>query len=142
MPGKCVRKTILDIVLDPTVGHEAKKPRPCLVIQNDIGNRYSPLTIVAVLIGGEHVTKDLPINIRIPKGEGGLVKVSVVMCNQLRTVDEQRFGKTYGQALPDTMKRVDAALRISLGLNSTPSRWSRPSLVRRIPAFLASNRAA
>ena len=120
MPGKCVRGTILEIVLDPTIGHEAKKTRPCLVIQNNIGNKYSPLTIVAVITGGEHVTKDLPIVVRIPKGEGGLVKDSVVMCNQLRTVDEQRFGKIYGQASPHTMKRVDAALRISLALNSVP----------------------
>lgn len=119
MPGKCVRGTILDIVLDPTVGHEAKKTRPCLVVQNDIGNKYSPLTIVAVIIGGEHVTKDLPIVVRVPKGEGGLLKESVVMCNQLRTVDEQRFGKIYGQASSETMKRVDAALRISLALNPT-----------------------
>src|SRR5580658_6672987 len=101
MPGKCVRGTILDIVLDPTVGHEAKKTRPCLVIQNDIGNKYSPLTIVAVVIGGEHVTKDLPISVRIPEGGAGLVKESVVMCNQIRTVDEQRFGKIYGQVSPE-----------------------------------------
>ncbi len=119
MPGKCVRGTILDIVLDPTVGHEGKKTRPCLVIQNDIGNKYSPLTMVVVVIGGEHVTKDLPINVRIPEGGGGLVKESVVMCNQIRTVDEQRFGKIYGQVSPEIMKRVDAALRISLGLSAT-----------------------
>ena len=56
------------------------------------------------------------------------------------------FWRQEGDSLPprtvELLKRVDAALRISLGLNSTPSRWSRPSLVRRIPAFLASNRAA
>jgi len=53
MPGKCVRGTVLDIRLDPTLGHEQRKTRPCVVIQNDIGNRYSPTTIVAVITGAE-----------------------------------------------------------------------------------------
>src|ERR1039458_4516154 len=51
MPGKCVRGDILDITLDPTVGHEIKKTRPCLVVQNDIGNRFSARTVVVPLEG-------------------------------------------------------------------------------------------
>ncbi|HVP49482.1 MAG TPA: type II toxin-antitoxin system PemK/MazF family toxin [Bryobacteraceae bacterium] len=116
MPGKCVRGTVLNINLDPTVGHEQAKTRPCVVIQNDVGNQYSPTTIVAVITGAENIKKAFPIHVPIPKGEGGLTKESVVLCSQIRTVDEIRFGKILGQLNPSIMKRIDAALRISLQL--------------------------
>ena len=116
MPGKCVRGDILDITLDPAVGHEIKKTRPCLVVQNDIGNRFSAMTVVVPLEGAEHVAKVYPITVLIPKGEGGLMKDSVAMCNQIRSVDEARFGKTRGHVSPGTMGKIDQALKISLGL--------------------------
>ena len=116
MPGKCVRGTVLEINLDPTIGHEIKKSRPCVVIQNDTGNRYSPLTIVAAIEGAEHVKKLYPVNVYVPKGDGGLLKDSVVLCNQIRTVDELRFGRVYGTLSGSTMAEVDRALRISLAL--------------------------
>ena len=116
MPGKCARGTVLEINLDPTVCHEIKKSRPCVVIQNDIGNKYSPLTIVAAIEGAEHVKKLYPVNVRVPKGDGGLLKDSVVLCNQIRTVDELRFGKVYGSLSNSTMEQIDRALRISLAL--------------------------
>jgi mRNA interferase MazF len=116
MPGKCVRGDILDITLDPTVGHEIKKTRPCLVVQNDIGNRFSAMTVVVPLEGAEHVAKVHPIAVLIPKGEGGLMKDSVALCNQIRSVDETRFGKTHGHVSPGTMAQIDQALKISLGL--------------------------
>ncbi len=116
MPGKCVRGTVLEVNLDPTVGHEIKKTRPCVVIQNDTGNKYSPLTVVAAIQGAEHVPKLYPVNVFVQKGEGGLTKDSVVLCNQLRTVDEIRFGKVYGRLSDTTMEQVDKALRISLAL--------------------------
>ncbi len=116
MPGKCVRGTVLEINLDPTVGHEIKKSRPCVVIQNDIGNRYSPITIVAAIEGAEHIKREYPVDVRVPKGEGGLEKESVVLGNQIRSVDETRFGRIYGQFSNTTMERIDQALRISLAL--------------------------
>ena len=116
MPGKCLRGAILDINLDPTVGHEIKKTRPCLVVQNDVGNRFSAMTIVVPVEGAEHVAKLYPINVLIPKGEGGLTKDSVALCNQIRSVDERRFGKTHGHVSPGTMAKIDQALKISLGL--------------------------
>jgi mRNA interferase MazF len=57
-----------------------------------------------------------PVNVLVPKGEAGLQKDSVVLCEQIRTVDESRFGKVHGQLRPATMKKIDAALRISLAL--------------------------
>jgi mRNA interferase MazF len=116
VPGKCIRGAILEINLDPTVGHEIKKSRPCLVVQNDVGNRFSPMTVVVPVEGAEHVPKLYPINVLIPKGEGGLRKDSVALCNQIRSVDEIRFGKTYGHVSPATMSKVDQALKISLAL--------------------------
>lgn len=86
------------------------------MVQNDIGNKYSPMTIVIAIEGAEHVKKLYPVNVFIPKGEGGLTKDSVALCNQIRTVDELRFGKTYGVVSPRTMKKVDEALKISLAL--------------------------
>jgi mRNA interferase MazF len=107
---------VIEINLDPTVGYEIRKSRPCVVIQNDVGNAYSPLTIVAALEGAEHVPKLYPVNVLVKKGEAGLAKDSVVLCNQLRTVDEQRFGKIYGKLSGPTMRKIDRALRISLAL--------------------------
>ena len=85
-------------------------------MQNDIGNRYSPVTTVVPVEGAEHVPKLYPTNVPIPKGEAGLLKDSVALCNQIRCVDEGRFGKTYGHVSADTMSKVDQALKISLGL--------------------------
>lgn len=116
MPGRCVRGTVVEINLDPTLGHERTKKRPCVVIQNDIGNKYSPTTIVAVITGAENIKRSFPVNVPVPAGEAGLKKESVVLCGQIRTVDETRFGKVYGQMSSSTMRKVDAALRISLGL--------------------------
>lgn len=100
---------------EPTVGHEMKKTRPALVIQNDIGNRYSPVTIVAAITsstGG----KTYPTEVTVPRGEAGLAADSVILLNQIRTVDKQRLVKRLGRAQPETMDRVDFALAVSLGL--------------------------
>jgi len=116
MPGKCVRGAVVEVNLDPVVGHETAKRRPCVVIQNDIGNAASHLTIVAVITGAENVRRLYPVNVGVSKGDGGLTKDSVVLCNQLRTVDELRFGRILGKLSDATMQRVDQALRISLAL--------------------------
>lgn len=116
MPGRCSRGTILQITLDPTAGHEIKMSRPCLVVQNDIGNKYSPITVVVPIEGAEHVPKIYPVNVFIPNGEGGLERDSVALCNQIRCVDEVRFGKVYGVVSRETMEKVELAIKISLDL--------------------------
>ena len=116
MPGRCVRGAVVELNLDPVVGSEANKTRPCVVIQNDIGNRYSPILIVAAITGAENVPRKYPVDVQVPKGEGGLVKDSVVQCNQIRSVDEKRLVRTLGQLRPATMAKVDVALKISLAL--------------------------
>jgi mRNA interferase MazF len=116
VPGKCVRGAVLSINLDPTVGHEVNKTRPCVVIQNDIGNKFSPTIVVAAITDAEHIGKPYPVNVPVQKGEGGLSKASVVLCNQIRSVDESRITGTLGRLSDETMKRIDTALRISLAL--------------------------
>ncbi len=116
MPGKCVRGAVVEVNLDPVVGSEANKIRPCVVVQNNVGNRFSPIVIVAAIAGAENVPRQYPVDVRVPKGEGGLTKDSVVQCNQIRSVDEKRLLRTLGQLRPATLARVDTALRISLAL--------------------------
>jgi mRNA interferase MazF len=116
MPGICSRGTVLEVNLDPIIGSEANKIRPCVVVQNDIGNRYSPITIVAAITGAENVARIYPADVPVSRGEGGLSKDSVVQCNQIRSVDEKRFVRTLGRLSTQTMEKVDKALRISLSL--------------------------
>ncbi len=116
MPGKCVRGAVVEVNLDPVVGSEANQTRPYVVIQNDAGNRFSPIVIVAAITGAENVPRQYPVDVPIAKGEGGLAKDSVVQCNQLRSVDERRLVRTSGQLRPSTMTKVDKALKISLAL--------------------------
>ena len=110
------RGTVVEVRLDPTKGHEVSKKRPCVVVQNDLGNRTSPITVVAAIVGAEHLVRVTAIDVVVPRGEGGLLKDSVVKCDHLRSIDELRIGRTFGQLRPETMRRVDAALRISLEL--------------------------
>lgn len=71
---------------------------------------------MAAITGAENVPKPYPVDVPVPKGEAGLVKDSVVQCNQIRPVDEKRLVRTLGQLGPATMAKVDKALKISLAL--------------------------
>ncbi|MEK7093800.1 MAG: type II toxin-antitoxin system PemK/MazF family toxin [Patescibacteria group bacterium] len=100
---------------DPTRGAEIKKTRPALILQNDIANRFSAITIVAAITS--HVEPPFyPTEVMIPKGEAGLTTHSVVLLNQIRSIDKLRLVKRLGTVKPGTMARVDKALVISLGL--------------------------
>ncbi len=111
------RGDIFLVNFDPTLGAEIQKTRPALVVQNDVANRYSPITIVAAITS--HVTDTLyPTEVLIPAPEGGLARDSVVLLNQIRSIDQQRLLKRLGSAAHPTMRAVDMALRISLDLTS------------------------
>lgn len=100
---------------DPTVGSEIKKTRPAVVLQNDIGNRYSAVTIVAAI--SAQTDKDLyPTEVLIKASEGGLDKSSVVLLNQIRTIDKTRLVSRVGTLTEGTMSVVDHAVLVSLGL--------------------------
>ena len=101
--------------LEPTRGAEFQKTRPALIIQNDIGNGASPLTIVAP-ISSKFSLPTYPIQTRVDAPEGGLTENSVVLLNQIRSIDKSRLVKRLGRFTPITMQSVDVAIRISLGL--------------------------
>ncbi|MBI4481321.1 MAG: type II toxin-antitoxin system PemK/MazF family toxin [Acidobacteria bacterium] len=103
------------VSFDPTLGTEIKKRRPALILQNDIANRYSPITIVAA-ITSQVRDPGRPTNVPVNAPEGGLSSDSVVLLNQIRSVDKRRLGKRLGRLRPETMEHVDRALQISLGL--------------------------
>jgi mRNA interferase MazF len=110
------RGDVFLVSFDPTVGHEIKKTRPALVIQNDIGNRYSSLTIVAA-ITSKISTVLHPVEVIIqPSRSNGLEVLSAIRLDQVRTVDKLRFIKRLGSAGHSTMLKVDEAIKISLGL--------------------------
>jgi len=114
MARQCQRGDIFTVDFEPVRGHEQGKVRPALVIQNDIGNQYSPTTIVAAITSGERARYDVNVEIKAP--EGGLIRDSLVLLNQIRTVDKPRLGRCWGHLSEETMVRVDEALKISVGL--------------------------
>ena len=102
--------------LEPIIGSEQGGIRPVLIIQNEISNKYSPVTIIAA-ITSRNFEKDYPTNVFISKKESGLEKDSTIMLNQLRTIDKNRIIKRIGSLDNFIMKRVNMALKISLELN-------------------------
>jgi len=114
MFGKCFRGMVVDVELDPVVGHEQGKRRPCVVVQNDTGNQYSPTTIIAPVTGAEHVRRLSPVHVLLEQGDGGLKKRSVVLCDQIRTVDQRRLRTVHGKISDALIERVNEALRVSL----------------------------
>ena len=102
--------------LEQTKGSEQRGIRPVLIIQNDISNKHSPVTIIAA-ITSKIFEKEYPTNIFISKDESGLDKDSTIMLNQIRTIDNSRLIKKIGLLDNFTMNNVDRALKISLSLD-------------------------
>lgn len=103
--------------LNPVVGSEQGGLRPVLVIQNDRGNRYSPTVIIAAITAATQKA-ELPTHIHVTPEESGLHKPSIVLLEQIRTLDKHRLRERAGQITPADQKRVDQALDVSLGLTS------------------------
>ena len=108
------RGEIYLVSFDPTVGAEIQKTRPAVIVQNDIGNQYSPLTIVAAITS--NVLRRGPTSVFVRASEGGLAVDSVVLLNQLRTIDKRRLGKRLGALHREVMTQIDQAIMISLAL--------------------------
>jgi mRNA interferase MazF len=101
--------------LNPVLGSEQGGQRPVLIIQNDVGNMYSPTTIVAAITSRIKRAK-LPTHIELCASRFHLEKDSVILLEQLRTVDKQRLMEKITQLDEETMLKVDQAIEISLGL--------------------------
>ena len=103
--------------LSPVIGSEQGGMRPVLIVQNDVGNRYSP-TVIAAAITSQHEKSKLPTHIDISAECCGLSKDSVVLLEQVRTIDKQRLKERMGAVDSSAMNRVDKALSVSFGLGT------------------------
>ena len=108
------RGEIYLVSFDPALGAEIQKTRPVLILQNDIGNLHSPVTIVAAITS--NVRRLGPTSVLVKAPEGGLDVDSIVLLNQIRTVDKRRLVKRLGVLRGATLKQVDQAIMISLAL--------------------------
>ena len=104
--------------LSPVVGSEQGGVRPVLIIQNDVGNKYSPTVIAAAITSQRDKTK-LPTHISVNADGWGLAKDSIVLLEQVRTIDKQRLKEKMGTLDTGSMGLVDKALSVSFGLGST-----------------------
>ena len=103
--------------LSPVIGSEQGGIRPVIIIQNDIGNKYSPTVIVAAITSQINKAK-LPTHVEISSEEYGLNRDSVVLLEQIRTLDKKRLKEKIGHMTEADMKKVDKSLAYSLTVNS------------------------
>ena len=103
--------------LSPVVGSEQGGLRPVLIIQNDVGNRYSP-TVIAAAITSQMGKAELPTHIELTSRTTGLNRDSVILLEQIRTIDKSRLRERMGKLDKGTMSAVDSALAVSFGLGS------------------------
>ena len=101
--------------LSPVIGSEQGGLRPVLIVQNDIGNRYSP-TVIAAAITSKMGKNKLPTHIDISAPDVGLAKDSVILLEQIRTLDKQRLKEKMGHLDDATMRVVNNAIQVSFGL--------------------------
>ena len=101
--------------LSPVVGSEQGGVRPILIIQNDVGNKYSP-TVIAAAITSKLDKSRLPTHIEVNASSYGLEKDSVILLEQIRTLDKQRLKEKMGHLDTDSMNKVNRALTVSFGL--------------------------
>lgn len=109
------RGDIYLVNFDPTVGAEIQKTRPALILQNDIGNRTSDITIVAA-VSSQLKGKRYPFEVIVPTAQGGLTADSRILLNHIRSVDKRRLVRRLGSMSPERMREVERALLISFGI--------------------------
>lgn len=102
--------------LSPVIGSEQGGIRPVLIVQNDVGNKYSP-TVIAAAITSKKFKTQLPTHISVQADECGLAKDSIVLLEQVRTLDKQRLRERMGSLDEFEMSKINQALQVSFGLN-------------------------
>ncbi|MGN0519091.1 MAG: type II toxin-antitoxin system PemK/MazF family toxin [Acutalibacteraceae bacterium] len=107
--------------LSPVVGSEQGGVRPVLIVQNDVGNRFSP-TVIAAAITSQQAKANLPTHIQLGTDTSGLSKNSVVLLEQIRTIDKKRLKEKMGYLDETSMNRVNQAISISFGLGNDDNR--------------------
>ena len=101
--------------LSPVVGSEQGGVRPVLIVQNDVGNKFSP-TVIAAAITSQRDKTNLPTHIKVDADGCGLAKDSIVLLEQVRTIDKQRLKEKMGSLDMGAMNKIDKALSVSFGL--------------------------
>ena len=117
--------------LSPVIGSEQGGLRPVLIVQNDIGNRYSP-TVIAAAITSRMSKAKLPTHIDIYAGEVGLAKDSVILLEQIRTLDKRRLKEKMGHLDDEVMNHVNTAIAISFGLGTPEEDFAARSMMQQI----------
>ena len=113
---KIERGDVVLVDFEPVKGSEQGKIRPALIMQNNILNKYSPTTIVAPLTSKIY-KEEYPTNVEVSKRESNLDKDSTILLNQIRTIDKSRIIKSLTNLDGYVMKKVEMAIKVSLGLN-------------------------
>lgn len=103
--------------LSPVIGSEQGGIRPVLIVQNDVGNKFSP-TVIAAAITSRRTKTNLPTHIRVNADGCGLAKDSIVLLEQVRTLDKRRLREHMGNLVEFDMDRIDKALSVSFGLTT------------------------
>ena len=131
--------------LSPVVGSEQGGMRPVLIIQNDIGNKYSP-TVIAAAITSRMGNAKQPTHIDVYAARAGLSRDSVVLLEQLRTLDKRRLKEKMGHLDEEMMREIDTAIAVSLGLlphSARPAeRTAAPHTAQPEPAYVSTVPAA
>ena len=120
--------------LSPVIGSEQGGLRPVLIIQNDIGNRYSPTVIAAAITSRMSKTR-LPTHIDIYADEVGLAKDSVILLEQIRTLDKRRLKEKMGHLDEVTMDHVNTAIAISFGLGTPREDAANRAMMQRVSTY-------
>lgn len=114
MTASIKRGEVYLVNFDPSVGAEAQKTRPALVVSNDINNAHSPIISIAPI--SSNISRIYSFEVEIPSGNGGFKKRSKIMINQTRAVDKTRLIKKMGSVSPEILNQVDRALKLHYGL--------------------------
>ena len=117
MDGTVRRGDIFYADLSPVVGSEQGGTRPVLIVQNDTGNKHSP-TVIAAAITSQTGKNKLPTHIPLAGREVGLTKDSVVLLEQIRTIDKRRLREHMGHVDDHLMNQIDSAIAVSFGLQT------------------------
>ncbi len=127
--------------LSPVVGSEQGGLRPVLIIQNDVGNKYSPTVIAAAITSRMSKTR-LPTHIDIYAERAGLARDSVILLEQIRTLDKRRLRERMGHLDDEMMNRVNNAIAVSFGIVLPPAGWTeevQPAAVAAVEGAIAQS---
>lgn len=127
MSKKIIRGAIFYADLDPIIGSEQKGTRPVLILQNDIGNKYSPTTMIAPITSKEYKGRKQPTHVKVKQFDK-LRPNSIILLEQVRTIDKSRIKGFVDMLDKSQMKKVENALKISFGIGNEYSKKSSHNL--------------